>query len=376
MEQLDLSGCTTNKEVTDLIKNHVKDYNLKKLTSKLAEDFVFHEKATKKIYAALATGKNSVLYGPGGFGKSVLVKAICKELGIPVVYKIGYEGMTSEELLGIPNMKKLLEDSTYEVAFENSVFSKPGILILEEFFDASPSTAAALKDILTERGYREGSVKKESLIASVIITGNKTPDDMSIDDSAGAFYKDRFAMRHNMVWDEFRDANYLQFFKVYFKEKYNSNFNKFILLSKLCANTEEQVSPRVAAQAGEVMLELGVDFLDTVEGIDTNELVRYEKETREETKVYEERQVLDNADGYIKKIDLVTNTMQSVLDNQFKLDVLENRLKLFSFSETNVGVSLEIFGTIKRLREMNYESCRKFVNEQAILCAVDELITQ
>jgi len=347
---------------------------LESLTAELNKDFVFHEEATRKIYAALATGKNSVLYGPGGFGKSVLVKAICRILGLPVVYKIGYEGMTAEELLGIPNMQKLMNESTYEVAFENSVFAQPGILILEEFFDAAPSTAAALKDILTEKGFREGSTKKESLIASVIITGNKTPEDMSIDDSTAAFYKERFPMRHNMVWKKFNHLAYLNFFKVYFKEKYNTHFDKFILLAKLCANTEEQVSPRVSAQAGDVMLELGVDFIDTVEGIDTTELERYKKETKEETKIHEERQILDNVDKFLLGLEKVDEQTQSVLEYYFSLEATEQRLKLFSFSESNIAHSVEIFGTIKRLKQMSHKLLENRVNMDGFFSDIDDLI--
>jgi hypothetical protein len=38
-------------------------------------------------------------------------------------------------------------------------FYKPGILIGEEFTDILPSTAAALKDILTEKGFHTKSEK-------------------------------------------------------------------------------------------------------------------------------------------------------------------------------------------------------------------------
>jgi hypothetical protein len=60
---------------------------------------------------------------------------------------VGYKDMPVDALLGIPDMSKLLNESKYEVNFK-SPFYKPGILIGKNL--QIPSTAAALKDILTE----------------------------------------------------------------------------------------------------------------------------------------------------------------------------------------------------------------------------------
>jgi len=369
-KQLDLSNCTKNEEVSELIKKRVREVTVSELVSELSSDFVYHEEATRKIYVALATGKNSILYGPGGFGKSVLVKAICKYLGLPVVYKIGYSGMTAEELLGIPNMTVLLEESKYETAFENSVFSKSGILILEEFFDTDPSTAAALKDVLTEKGFRENDVKKESMISSVIITGNRTPEDVCIDDSTSAFYKERFPMRHRMVWNNFSNGDYLKFFNVYFKDKYKENFEKFVLLSKLCAGTEEKVSPRVAAQAGDIMLELGISFIDTVEGIDTTEIEKIKIETEEELKGFAEREVIDNMSKYLDDIVIESKSV----NNYIKVRCLKSRFELYEFSEPNVKAATELFGAINEVEKMIYRFIESENNVDAIFESIDALI--
>jgi len=302
MDLLDLSACTTNKEVSEAIIASVKSYKLEDLIKVLSKDFVYHEEATRKIYAALAIGDNSILYGPGGFGKSVLVKALCEELGLPVIYKVGYEGMKPEELLGVPNMTALLEESEYITAFEKSVFAQPGILILEEFFDADPSTAAALKDILTEKGFREKSGKKESLISSVIICGNKTPDEVSTNDSTKAFYKERFPFRHKMAWTSFDESDYMNFFRVYFKTTYNNNRELLLLVAKLCSGTNTTVSPRIAAKAAKVALELGPGFLDTVEDIDTSLVKEMKREAEIEAVRYEETALLGKIASMAKQL--------------------------------------------------------------------------
>jgi hypothetical protein len=84
---------------------------------------------------------------------------------------VGYKDMPVDALLGIPDMSKLLNESKYEVNFKESPFYKPGILI--EFTDILPSTAA-LKDILTEKGFHTKSGKVESLISCMIIAANKS----------------------------------------------------------------------------------------------------------------------------------------------------------------------------------------------------------
>jgi len=347
MDRLDLSDCSSNKEVTDRIKGRVTEVGVDALTEALSSSFVCHEEATRKIYAALAIGKNAILYGPGGFGKSVLVKAICEELGLPIIFKVGYKGMTPEEILGVPNMKALLEESKYETAFENSVFNKPGILVLEEFMDADPSTAAALKDVLTERGFREGTEFKESMIATVIICGNKNPDDVSIDDSTTAFYKERFPFRHEMIWKSFEEIDYIKFFKaVYDTETYREKYEELLLVSKLCSATNERVSPRVALDAAAVAIEVGPEFLDTVEGINTSMITSMLEEVKLQAAHVSEAKLLDKIrEQAVEIIDELRNPDRDLYDYIATGEVVQgvkDRLRRREFSDDSIALYAEI----------------------------------
>ena len=302
MKLLDLSKCKTNKEVSDKIMARVRSVSLADLTKALSTDFIFQDGAIRNVYIALATNNNAILWGPGGFGKSVLVKAICKELGIPVICKLGYDGMTPEELLGIPNMGKLLNDSKLETAFENSVFAQPGILLLEEFFDVDPSTAASLKDVMTERGFREGSSKKESLIATVILTGNKNPEDLAVDFTTKAFYFERFAHHYHMVWDSFTEKRYLAFFKIYYKELFKLNKSGLTLVAKLCESAPEAISPRVATQAGDVAINMGVEYLDTVRALDTTMIAEMQDLVDKQAMFLSETELLERVHAKVKDV--------------------------------------------------------------------------
>jgi hypothetical protein len=379
MELLDLSACTTNDEVSDLVIARVKSFKLEDLTATLAKNFVFHEEATRKIYTALAIGDNSILYGPGGFGKSDIVVAVCKELGLPVVCKTGYEGMKPEELLGVPNMAALLEESKYETAFENSVFSKPGILILEEFFDCDPSTAAALKDVLTARGHREGDGKKESLISSVIICGNKSPDEVSTSESTRAFYKDRFPIRYNMVWPNFAEECYMSLYRVHYGEdgRYEEHQSKLLLVAKLCAGTGHMVSPRIALKGAKVTMDLGVEYLDTVSDIDSTLVVEMKEQVERDAVRYKETEVLDRVErvskGYIDESrEILTQQKYDYIN--YKLTTLLNYIKDYTVSDDNVlrltQLKSILASSITRLDELRF---RDINTEEAEKEAMDAI---
>lgn len=353
MEQLDLNSCKNNKEVTNLVKARVNSIPLPKLIKNLSDDFVYQDETIRKIYVALATGKNSILYGTGGFGKSVIVKAICEELGLPMAFKVGHKGMTAEELLGVPNMKKLLNDSEYEVAFENSVFAQKKILILEEFGDVDPSVVAVLKDIITSKGFLTGDEKKESFVPNIIITSNKTPDELSSDDSTSAFFKDRFPIRQHVKWDLMEASNYLEFFRVYFKERYFKNFEKFNLLSKLCEQTSTIVSPRIASEAGDILLDLGIEYIDTVEDIDTHDLTRWIKETELETQLFTEKEILSNFRNFLVGMVKVTDNLDTILKEEMTLQKVATKLRSQTFSDSNLVELSNVMKIIDERRSIN-----------------------
>jgi energy-coupling factor transporter ATP-binding protein EcfA2 len=270
---INLTDCTTNAEVKKVIKKAVQDTDLDWLMTKCDEVFVFHRETVKSLYYALAAGENIILYGPGGFGKSLVVDFVLDTLGIPRSTKVGYKGMQPEELFGLPNMKKLMEESDYEIAFDKSVFVNPGCLVLEEFLDADPSTGAALKDILSQGGMRDKMKFTESLISSVIICSNKSPEDFSSnDDSLKAFYEDRFPIRLKVQWESFDKKNYLSFLKVYFPKRFSEFKVEMDVLATICASSRKTISPRLAAKAGNMIINNGLESLSVITDLDTQNL--------------------------------------------------------------------------------------------------------
>jgi len=358
MEILNLSSCKTNAEVVEKVSERVQSVNIDKLISDLSNDFVFHSHSVRTLYAALVTGNNAILYGPGGYGKSVLIKAVCEYFKIPVTFKVGYSGMTSEELLGLPNMDKLLNESTYETAFENSIFANPGVCILEEFLDADPQVAACLKDVLSEKGFREGLTRKESMISSIIIAGNKAPEDVSIDDSTAAFYMERFPYKNKVMWDSFSASNYLSFFEAYYdKIKFKENRNTLEAVAKLCSMNSCSISPRVASQAGDNAIKLGIEFLDTISAIDTSILSEIKSELDIKTKEEEEKCKIND---YLKLIASIDSKEATASDKYMLLQLIFDSFNSsIEISDSNLNLFVSTKQKLIDLRDENHEQFKK-----------------
>jgi hypothetical protein len=360
LELLDLSHCKSNQEVCRLIRERVLQISAEDLILGLSSNFVYHEEAVKVIYVALAMNNNAILYGPGGYAKSEIVKAICTYLGIPLICKIGYQDMSPEELFGIPNMKNLLDNSTYETAFENSVFCIPGVLCIEEGMDLSPQTAASLKDIITEKGFREGSNKKDSLISSIIITGNKDPEDESINESIKAFYIERFPYRYNMIWKSHLESDYLNLFSVvYDKETYDDNFKKLLLVSKACESSNLQntrISPRLAIYGSKVAISLGINYLNTLPAFDNSFLKLSLDKIQKEEQLQTESQFLGKISNEVTTIKNALFSSSFTTEQLFmRLNMLEAiKLKIYdmTFSDNAQSQILKLFTDIEQSIEV------------------------
>lgn len=304
--------------------------SLTDLKNHIAQLFFRMDITVESVYMGLLTGKNVILYGPGGFGKSQIVKAIIDFIELPSSTVVGYKDMDPEALIGIPDMKKLLDESIYQVAFENSVFRNPGVLILEEFLDAKPSTAAALKDILTEGGLRRGDVFVESYISSVIVCTNKNPRDLSTDDSLRAFYQERFPIAVEVTWESFLFTDYYEFLQ----HKGTDLSPQYIhVLSELCSRTVKStsniISPRLVLDAVDIILmsPYGIRALSILPVIDTSALA----EVIYDAKLSNEKRLLEGVVGRVTTevsniMHETKDSVNSALKNVSKLKYMKTKL--------------------------------------------------
>jgi hypothetical protein len=269
-------NCNSVKETRAELIKLISGVELSEVQKSISTKFYNVNDIVAFLYNVILTGGNGILYGPGGFGKSEITKAFFEFYGITPFVVVGHSGTDVESLLGIPNIKKLTEESIYEIAFENSIFNNAGILIFEEFLDVKPSVAAALKDIITEGGYRRGDVFIPSKIGSIFICSNKSPEEVTIDFSTGAFYKERFPYSKYVVWDNYSAKSYLNLFKLVYKNKYEEDESAFKLVAELCSSSCNEsviISPRMAFSAMNLfLLNKDLDVFNMIASLDTRKL--------------------------------------------------------------------------------------------------------
>jgi len=262
MKQLDLKDCTTNEEVCMAVAERMTLVSHEELQLAVSKHFVYQEEATRAIYLGLSTNMNVFLSGPSGYGKSSLVKFILRFYKIPYGTIVGYKDMSVDSLLGVPDMNMLLKESEYSINFNNSIFSRPGILIGEEFTDILPKTASVLKDILSERGYRHKNGKDESLISSMIVLANKSPVEITEDESTKALYIERFPITAVVKWDAYEIADYMALFNCVMPKEEKK---LLYFISSVYANNhlvhQNTVSPRIAIEAAKIYIKKGLEFL-------------------------------------------------------------------------------------------------------------------
>lgn len=336
------------------IRSKILSIPLADVQARIAEKFYGMNKVVEALYMGTSAGKNIILYGPGGFGKSQVVKEFLSIVGINAPTIVGYEDMEVEALLGVPNIEKLTKHSVYELAFDRSVFRVPGILILEEFLDARPSTAAALKDVLTEGGLRQSGYFTESLISSVIICTNKSPEDMSIDDSSSAFYKERFPIRVKVIWDNFSHESYSDFLSLIKPTESKEQPLMYDVLAEMASRTTTLVSPRMVKDASDLIdIHKSVTVLKLVEGLDTielSEMLTYCSMVRERVKI---NAILTQARAWFSALQAKPLTTVRVLTGAIS-EVNYVISRLTELSATHHENALEVISFVKECKEFDY----------------------
>jgi len=303
--ELDLSSCESSDEIAILVSKRVSEVTCEWVIDQLPQ-FVFMQDTIEAIYVSLLTQTNCILYGPGGFGKSDITKAFCELLGIPYNTILGYESMTVEELIGIPDMKKLLDDSEYLLAFENSIFNKKGVLIMEECLDIPPNTLASLKDIISEGGYRDKRGLHKSFASSIISIGNADPKNLAVNMSTTAFFMERFPIQCKVCWQEYSKFHYTMLFDAKFPNDDKTTKN---VIASICGFSSS-ISPRIALSAYKVG-KVKLSYMSLINGMDTSRLKTTLMYMVDEDDIDHQKMVLTTAEQLMTSYD---KTKDSPLD--------------------------------------------------------------
>jgi len=218
----------------------------------LDQKFIYNEDFARIFALAIEGGKNAIIYGLGGHGKSEMTSAIIKGLGFEDDTFVQFfgEGMDETRIYGGINFAKFNNDSVLEYQPERS-FLDSQIAIFEELFDAPASVLLALKDTLTAGAMRNGAQQHPMSTNCIICLTNKTPKEVADLGPSAAALVERFPLQLELKWPHYTERDYAMLFqKVGCKEADPSDI--IDVLSGVCRQCTEEgdfVSPRTAVQA-------------------------------------------------------------------------------------------------------------------------------
>lgn len=351
IEDLNLTKCVTNAEVCALISQRVRSISYTELVKHINKSFVFVDDALVAIYTGLLMNKNVYLSGSGGFGKSKLIEAVLNFYKIPHHIIYGHKDLPTDALLGTVDIPKFLENSKYEINFHESTFRVPGVIIGEEFGDISPSTASSLKDILSEKGFRDSRGKIESLISIMIVASNKSPIELSDNESAKALYMSRFPIKVDVSWPDYSKKSYHKLLLLKFPKASKLSLH---FMSKLFAENTKSgnlISPRTAIDIMEVYIEKGIKFIKMMDIDFTNINELFEAAKIESTKATE-TEILDNIE-------------ESIVNSIIKND--HTTLSIIYINMEDLKVSADLLSRYTELKSRAREAHIKLTNSANII---------
>ncbi|MBI2356065.1 MAG: AAA family ATPase [Candidatus Doudnabacteria bacterium] len=339
-----------------------------KVVATLATTFVRSESLARILALAFESGKNVLLWGPGGHGKSEMVQAalacVAEEANI-FVQSFG-EGMDEATLWGGLDFAALERDKRLVYHPENSFLNRP-YAVFEEMFDAPASVLLGLKDTLTARKLRKGSQVFAMKTNVIIAITNKNPDELSDIGPAAAALVERFPLQLKVDWPSYKSADYLELFHKVAPRLTGADLNGTTgVLAEVMAKASEGgevVSPRTAVHAlgivktaaalrGSSKVEksdlLDLTFLPGMEAFAAN--LRAELDA-----AYERSQAEGRLVEAERKFQSLLATFNEAGGSPVKLLQVAKRLRSFEDEVAGLKVTDNLADRRKKLREVTAE---------------------
>jgi hypothetical protein len=338
-----------------------------KIQAALAAKFVRYDEVARIIALAVVAGKNVLLWGPGGHGKSEMVQAAleCVASEAEVFTQSFGEGMDEATLWGGLDFRALEEQKMLLYYPENSFLNRP-YAVFEELFDAPASVLLALKDTLTARKLRKGTQVFPMKTQVIIGVTNRDPSEIADMGPAAAALVERFPLQLKVIWPSYKSADYLELFRKVAPQLPGADLNGTQgVLAELIAKAGEgsPISPRSAVYAlgvvkaaaalrGDQMVHkedlVDLKFIDGLESLALN--IKAELDVAYERAAAEGR--LQEAE---RKFQALLAELVGASGSPIKLLQVARRFLVFQDEAANLKVTDGLTDRRKRLRDVAAE---------------------
>jgi MoxR-like ATPase len=132
------------------------------------------EEEAKILILALISKQHAVLIGPPGTGKSLLIKNLARGFQVDYFEYLLTKFTMPEEILGVPNIKKLREDGQYQV-MTKAKLPEAKLAFVDEVFKGSSAILNSLLSILNEREFYDGITVKHVPLWTCLGASNEVP---------------------------------------------------------------------------------------------------------------------------------------------------------------------------------------------------------
>lgn len=251
---------TTDEEVFQKLKSI-------DIESVLKKKFTKSEKFAKALKIAIDNEENLIVFGPGGYGKSDMIREILTTAGImdkSFIMSCG-EDTDESKLYGgidIPAMK----EGKLRYNIKDSFINYP-IVVFEELLDAQVNALLSLKDTLEAREFRKGSQRQKIRTKMVIALTNKSPEEVSQMGPYAEALMQRFRIELEHKWGTHTRKDYSELLNGRFSPKTECDkkiINAMSGILETISKKKECICPRIAIAATKVALSGGSSIMEDI----------------------------------------------------------------------------------------------------------------
>lgn len=165
-----------------------------KLQQWLSDRFVEREEAVEGAVVALGCGQHVLLLGPPGTGKSMLVRDLCRALGVRYFEILLTKFSKPEEVFGPISLKGLESDEYRRVTAGK--LPEAEVAFVDEVFRASSAILNALLTLMNERVFSNDGVPQKCPLVSLFGASNNLPE--GDEERELSAFADRFLLRYQV----------------------------------------------------------------------------------------------------------------------------------------------------------------------------------